>query len=46
VLPTEVKKVFMDELPGEPLPDVLEILQREFEQAIIAHAQYQAVSRS
>jgi len=39
VLPTEVKKVFMDELTGEPFPDVLEVLQREFEQAISAHAQ-------
>ncbi len=42
VLPTEVKKVFMDELSGEPLPDVLGILQREFEQAITAHTQHHA----
>ncbi|HHH43060.1 MAG TPA: hypothetical protein ENK49_02895 [Gammaproteobacteria bacterium] len=40
VLPTEIKKAFMDELSGKVLPDVLEILHREFEQAITAHAQY------
>ncbi|HHJ15852.1 MAG TPA: hypothetical protein ENJ80_04055 [Gammaproteobacteria bacterium] len=39
VLPTELKKVFMDELSGEPYPDVLEVLQAEFEQAISEHAQ-------
>ncbi|MFQ5642421.1 MAG: N-formylglutamate amidohydrolase [Thiogranum sp.] len=38
VLPTEVKKVFMDELSGKPRPEVLEALQREFEQAITEHA--------
>jgi len=44
VLPTEVKKAYMDELSGKPLPNVLEILQREFEQAITVHAQHHAVS--
>lgn len=39
VLPTELKKVFMDELAGEPLPEVLEKLQQAFEQAISDHAQ-------
>ena len=34
VLPTEIKKVFMDELSGEPRPEVLAALQMEFEQAI------------
>ncbi len=38
VLPTEAKKVFMDENSGEPRPDVLKTLQREFEQAIREHA--------
>lgn len=37
VLPTELKKVFMDELSGEPRSDVLEILHAEFEQAISDH---------
>jgi len=46
VLPTELKKVFMDELSGEPLPDVLEVLRREFEQAITAHAQHFLPGRS
>ena len=39
VLPTEAKKVFMDELTGEPHPDVLEKLQTEFEQVISEHVQ-------
>jgi hypothetical protein len=37
VLPTELKKVFMDELSGEPEADVLEVLHAEFEQAISDH---------
>jgi hypothetical protein len=39
VLPTEVKKSFMDELTGEPRPAVLERLHAEFEQAVSDHAQ-------
>ncbi len=46
VLPTELKKAFMDELSGEPLPDVLEVLHREFEQAITVHAQHFLSCRS
>jgi len=46
VIPTELKKVFMDELSGEALPDVLEVLHREFEQAIIGHAQHFLSGRS
>ena len=34
VLPTELKKVFMDETSGEPRPDILEKLHGQFEQAI------------
>jgi len=34
VLPTELKKVFMDELSGVPRPDILKKLHAEFEQAI------------
>ena len=37
VLPTEVKKVFMDELTGEPRSDVLENLHAAFEQVISEH---------
>ena len=40
VLPTELKKVFMDELTGEPRSEVLETLHSEFEQAILEHAEY------
>ena len=39
VLPTEAKKVFMDELTGEPRSDVLNELHKQFEQAISAHVQ-------
>ena len=34
VLPTELKKVFMDEASGEPRPDILERLHGQFEQVI------------
>ena len=37
VLPTELKKAFMDELSGAPRLDVLETLHKEFEQAIRDH---------
>ena len=39
VLPTEAKKVFMDELTGKPRSDVLEKLHAEFEQVINEHVQ-------
>ena len=39
VLPTELKKVFMDELTGKPRSDVLEQLHAEFEQAISEYVQ-------
>ena len=39
VIPTEAKKVFMDELTGEPLDEILASLHVEFEQAINAHLQ-------
>ena len=39
VLPTELKKVFMDELSGEVHSDVLGKLHAEFEQALNEHAQ-------
>jgi hypothetical protein len=34
VLPTELKKVFMDETSGEPRPDILQELHAQFEQVI------------
>lgn len=37
VLPTELKKVFMDEVSGEPDAEVLETLHVEFELAISEH---------
>ncbi len=39
VLPTEAKKVFMDELTGKPRTEVLEKLHAEFEQVISEHVQ-------
>jgi hypothetical protein len=39
VLPTEAKKVFMDELTGKPRTDVLEKLHAEFERVISEHVQ-------
>ena len=38
VLPTELKKAFMDELTGEPKREILTALQQAFEAAIRAHA--------
>jgi len=40
VLATEAKKVFMDELSGEPNRQVLDKLHLEFERAIARHAQW------
>lgn len=40
VLPTEVKKVFMDELTGEPYPLVLNDLKAAFKEVILANALY------
>ncbi len=40
VLPTEVKKVFMDELSGEPYPLVLNALKEGMKQAITETATY------
>jgi hypothetical protein len=40
LLATEAKKVFMDELSGEPQPEILAELHREFEQAIKRHLQW------
>ncbi len=39
VLPTEAKKVFMDELTGEPHAEILANLHTAFEQAINTHLQ-------
>ncbi len=39
-LPTEVKKVFMDELSGEPYPLVLDDLKSALKQIILANALY------
>ena len=38
ILPSEVKKVFMDEHTGQPHPDILEPLHAEFEQAIVQNS--------
>ncbi len=38
ILPSEVKKVFMDEHSGEPIPAILEPLREQFETAISRHA--------
>jgi len=38
ILPSEVKKIFMDENTGEPLPDILDPLHQQFEAAITRHA--------
>ena len=38
ILPSEVKKIFMDETTSEPLPDILTPLHEQFENAITRHA--------
>ncbi len=38
ILPSEVKKIFMDEKTGEPFPDILNLLHEQFENAITHHA--------
>lgn len=38
ILPSEVKKVFMDENSGQPLPAILDSLHDQFEAAINRHA--------
>ena len=38
ILPSEVKKIFMDENTGTPLPDILASLHQQFEDAITRHA--------
>ncbi len=45
-LPTELKKVFMDETSGEPRRDVLQALRQAFTAAVLDHAQGLARDRS
>lgn len=40
ILPSEVKKVYMDEMRGTPIPAILEPLHDQFEMAITRHAQW------
>ena len=40
VLPTEIKKVYCDELTGDSYPKIIRLLQLNLKQAILANANY------
>ena len=40
VLPTEIKKIYCDELNGDPYPKILRLLQLGFKQTILENANY------
>ncbi len=44
ILPSEVEKVYMDEMRGIPIPAILDPLHEQFEAAILRHAQWFATT--
>ena len=46
VLPTEIKKVYLDELSGDEYPDIISNLEQGLKQAIINHAAYFAKNQT